>query len=205
MKKLVTISREYGSGGRMIGKLVADKLNVPFYDKEIIDMAVESSGYSKEVLETAELKAKSSFIYSLAAALSFSEGQGASLSVNDKLFLAQFQVIKEIGDTDAGVIIGRCADYVLRDKPGVTNVFIYAEKEDRIRRAAEQYGIPENRAAGIVDDYDKARANYYAYHTAHKWGDYRNYNLSINTSYISEEETAKMIVSYINNRKYRED
>lgn len=205
MKKLVTISREYGSGGRMIGKLVAEKLNVPFYDKEIIDMAVESSGYSKEVLESAELKAKSSFIYSLAAALSFSEGQGASLSVNDKLFLAQFQVIKEIGDTDAGVIIGRCADYVLKDKPGVTNIFIHAEKEDRIRRVIEKYGVDESRAAGVVDDYDKARANYYSYHTSHRWGDYRNYNLCINSSYISDEEIADMIVRYIEHRKYKED
>ncbi len=205
MKKLVTISREYGSGGRTIGKLVADKLNVPFYDKEIIEMAVEGSDYSKEVLETAELRAKSSIIYSLAAAFSFSEGQGESLPVNDKLFLAQFQVIKEIGETDAGVIIGRCADYVLKDKPGVTNIFIHAEKEDRIRRAIEKYGVSEERAQAVVDDYDKARANYYSYHTSNRWGDYRNYNLSINTSYISEEKTAEMIVDYIKNRKYRED
>lgn len=112
MKKLVTISREYGSGGRIIGKLLADKLKVPFFDKEIIDMAVEQSGYSREVLEGAELKAKSGFAYSLASAFSFNEGStGSVLSVNDRLFLAQFQVIKEIGDTGQGVIVGRCAWY----------------------------------------------------------------------------------------------
>ena len=97
MKKLVTISREYGSGGRIIGKLLAEKLHVPFYDKEILDLAVEQSGYSREIIESAEMKAKSSFAYSLASALSFNEGVGGSaLSVNDKLFLATFQVIKEI-------------------------------------------------------------------------------------------------------------
>ena len=129
MKKLITISRQYGSGGRIIGKLLAEKLGVPFYDKEIIDMAVEASGYSREVIEGAEMKAKSGFAYSLASALSFNEGSIGTLSVNDRLFLAQFQVIKEIGETQQGVIIGRCADYVLRDIPGVTNVFIYSEMD----------------------------------------------------------------------------
>ena len=99
MKKLITISRQYGSGGRIIGKMLADKLGVPFYDKEIIDMAVEASGYSREVVEGAEMKAKSGFAYSFASALSFNEGSVGTLSVNDRLFLAQFQVIKEIGDT----------------------------------------------------------------------------------------------------------
>lgn len=203
MKKLVTISREYGSGGRIIGKLLAEKLKVPFYDKEIIDMAVEQSGYSREVIEGAELKAKSSFAYSLASALSFNEGTtGSVLSVNDRLFLAQFQVIREIGDTGSGVIVGRCADYVLREMPGVTNVFIYAEYEDRLKRAVEKYGDDPEKAEDIISTYDKARQNYYNYHTGMKWGEYKNYNLAINSSYISEEEAANLIVSYIENRRY---
>lgn len=203
MRKLVTISREYGSGGRIIGELLAEKLKVPFYDKEIIDMAVEQSGYSREVIEGAELKAKSSFAYSLASALSFNEGTtGSVLSVNDRLFLAQFQVIREIGDTGSGVIVGRCADYVLREMPGVTNVFIYAEYEDRLKRAVEKYGDDPEKAEDIISTYDKARQNYYNYHTGMKWGEYKNYNLAINSSYISEEEAANLIVSYIENRRY---
>ena len=203
MKKLVTISREYGSGGRIIGELLAEKRKVPFYDKEIIDMAVEQSGYSREVIEGAELKAKSSFAYSLASALSFNEGTtGSVLSVNDRLFLAQFQVIREIGDTGSGVIVGRCADYVLREMPGVTNVFIYAEYEDRLKRAVEKYGDDPEKAEDIISTYDKARQNYYNYHTGMKWGEYKNYNLAINSSYISEEEAANLIVSYIENRRY---
>lgn len=206
MKKLITISREYGSGGRIIGKLLAEKLGVPFYDKEIIDKAVEESGFSRELIESAELKAKSSFAYNLASALNFSEGIGASpLSVNEKLFLAQFQVIKKIGEENEGVIVGRCADYVLKDMPGVTNVFIYAETEDRIKRAVEQYGDDPEKAAQLVATYDKARQNYYNYHTCQKWGEYKNYNLSINSSYISEEEAAELIAEYVERRTYRDE
>ena len=201
MRPLVTISREYGSGGRIIGKLVAEKLGVPFYDKEIIDLAVEESGFSREMIESAELKAKSSFAYSLASTVSFGESvSGGSLSVNEKLFLAQFDVIKKIGDSGEGVIVGRCADYVLRDTPGVTNVFIYSEMEERIKRCVEVYGDDPAKVKQIIATYDKARQNYYNYHTCQKWGEYRNYNLIINSYCISEEEAADLIVSYVQNR-----
>ena len=204
MKKLITISREYGSGGRIIGKLLAERLGVPFYDKEIIDMAVEESGFSRELMENAELNAKNSFAYNLASALNFSEGINASpLSVNEKMVLAQFQVISQIGKTNEGVIVGRCADYVLKDMPGVTNVFIHAEVEDRKKRAIEKYGEEPAKIDDIIATYDKARQNYYNYHTCQKWGDYRNYNLSINSSYITEEEAVGLIVDYVERRTYR--
>ena len=203
MKKLVTISRQYGSGGRIIGKLLADKLGVPFYDKEIIDMAAENSGFSRELMEGTELKAKSSFAYNLSSALSFNEGvSGSPLSVNEKLFLAQFETIKGIGETGEGVIVGRCADYVLREIPGVTNVFIHAEMADREKRATEVYGDDPKKIRELIATYDKARQNYYNYHTDQKWGEYKNYNLSINSSYITEEEAAELIVTYINHRRY---
>ncbi len=203
MKKLVTISRQYGSGGRIIGKMLADKLGVPFYDKEILDLAAEDSGFSRELIEGTELKAKSSFAYNLSSALSFSEGvSGSPLSVNERLFLAQFEAIKKIGSSNEGVIVGRCADYVLRDMPGVTNVFIYAELEDRKKRAAEVYGDDPARVADIIATYDKARQNYYNYHTDQKWGEFKNYNLALNSSYITEEEAAGLIAAYIEHRRY---
>ena len=206
MKKLVTISRQYGSGGRIIGKLLADKLGVPFYDKEILDMAAEDSGFSRELIEGTELKAKSSFAYNLSSALSFSEGvSGSPLSVNERLFLAQFEAIKKIGSSNEGVIVGRCADYVLRDMPGVTNVFIYAELEDRKKRAAEVYGDDSARVADIIATYDKARQNYYNYHTDQKWGEFKNYNLALNSSYITEEEAAGLIAAYIEHRRYQDE
>ena len=204
MKKLVTISRQYGSGGRIIGKLLADKLGVPFYDKEILDMASEESGYSRELMEGTELKAKSSYAYNLSSALSFNEGvSGSPLSVNERLFLAQFETIKRIGSKGEGVIVGRCADYVLRDMPGVTNVFIHAELEDREKRAAEVYGDDPAKVRDIIATYDKARQNYYNYHTDQKWGEYKNYNLSLNSSYISEDEAAALIAAYVEHRRYK--
>ncbi|MCI5721722.1 MAG: cytidylate kinase-like family protein [Firmicutes bacterium] len=203
MRKLVTISREYGSGGRKIGKILAEKLGVPLYDKEIIDMAVEKSGLSRDIIETAELRAKSSFSYSLSSAMSFGEGYiGDNVSLNEKLFITQVDVINQIASMGEGVIVGRCADYILREMPGVTNVFIHAELEDRIRRSIDEYGADPQKAKSIVQTYDKARANYYNYHTCQKWGEYSNYNLSINSSYITEEEAANLIVSYIETRSY---
>ena len=207
MKKLVTISREYGSGGRIIGKLLAQKLGVPFYAKdELIELAAEQSGYAKELLAGAELKAKNSFAYNLSSALSFNEAtSGSPLSVNEKLFLATFQAIQEIGKQGEAVIVGRCADYVLRELAGVTNVFIYAEHADRIKRAVEVYGDNADEAKNIVAMYDKARQNYYNYHTGQKWGDFKNYNLAINSSYITEEEAANLIVDYVQHRRYQDE
>ena len=205
MKKLVTISREYGSGGRTIGKILAQKLEVPFYDKEeLIDLAAERSGFSKELLAGAELKAKNS--YNLSSALSFNEAtSGSPLSVNEKLFLATFQTIREIGEKGEAVIVGRCADYVLREIAGVTNVFIYADQEDRLRRAVESYGENPDDVREIVATYDKARQNYYNYHTGQKWGEFKNYNLAINSSYITEEEAANLIADYVQHRRYKDE
>lgn len=205
MKKLVTISREYGSGGRIIGRLVAEKLGIPFYDKEILDLAVEKSGLSREIVETAELRAKSSFSYSLASAMNFGEGMmSETISVNEKLFITHYDVVHQIAEQGEGVIVGRCADYILKDLPGVTNVFVYGELEDRIKRSIEVYGADPKKAADLVKSYDKARANYYNYHTCQKWGQFSNYNLAINSSYISDEAAANLIVEYMNTRTYKE-
>ena len=115
------------------------------------------------------------------------------------------QVIKEIGETQQGVIIGRCADYVLRDIPGVTNVFVYSEMEDRMKRAVDSYGDDPASIKNTINSIDKARANYYNYHTGYKWGDFTNYNLMINSSYITEDEAAELIKDYVEKRKYIEE
>ena len=201
MKKLVTISREYGSGGRIIGAILAEKLGVPMYDKEIIDMAVEQSGLSREIIETAELRARNNFSYTLSSTFSFSEGIGTdTMSMNDKLFLTQFDVIAQIGNLGEGVIVGRCADYVLRDLKDVTNVFVHARMDDRIERCINVYGDERDKVKEKSKSYDKARRNYYNYHTSQKWGDYSNYDIAINTSYIDEETAAELIAWYISKR-----
>ena len=138
-KKIITISREFGSGGRLIGRRLAEKMDVPYYDKELLDRIAEESGFCKDMMEDAEKKAKNSFLYSLISAMGTAEAGPESLSLNERFFLAQFDTIRKIADEGSCVIVGRCADYILRGIPEATNVFIYAEEQEGcrgVRRAA---------------------------------------------------------------------
>ena len=202
-KKLITISREFGSVGRLIGKRLAEKLDIPYYDKELLDRIAEESGFSKEMIVEAEKKAKNSFLYSLASAMGTGEAGPESLSLNERFFLAQFDTIRRIADEGSCVIVGRCADYVLRGMPEATNVFIYAEEADKIKRAVQEYGVPEDSVKKLMKDTDKARANYYSYHTGRKWGDHVNYNLSIDSGYIEIEDIVDLIIKYTDVKLYR--
>ncbi len=195
-KKIITISREFGSGGRLIGKRLAEKLDVPYYDKELLDRIAEESGFCKEMIEGAEMKAKNSFLYSLASAMGTGEAGPESLSLNERFFLAQFDVIRKIADEGSCVIVGRCADYILRGLPEATNVFIYAEEEDKIKRAVEEYGVPADAVKKMMKDTDKARANYYSYHTGQKWGDRVNYHFAIDSGYVEIEDIVDLIIRY---------
>ncbi len=195
-KKVITISREFGSGGRLIGKRLAEKLGVPYYDKELLDRIAEESGFSKEMIEGAEKKAKNSFLYSLASAIGTGEAGPETLSLNERFFLAQFETIRKIAEEGSCVIVGRCADYILRGVPQAVNVFIYAEEEDKIKRAVEEYGIPEKDVRKVMRDTDKARANYYAYHTGRRWGDYLNFNLCIDSGYLEIDDIVDLIINY---------
>ena len=126
-----------------------------------------------------------------------------SLSLNERFFLAQFDTIRRIADEGSCVIVGRCADYVLRGMPEATNVFIYAEEADKIKRAVQEYGVPEDSVKKLMKDTDKARANYYSYHTGRKWGDHVNYNLSIDSGYIEIEDIVDLIIKYTDVKLYR--
>lgn len=202
-KKIITISREFGSGGRLIGKRLAEKLDVPYYDKELLERIAEESGFCKEMIEDAEKKAKNSFLYSLASAMGTGESGPESLSLNERFFLAQFDTIKKIADEGSCVIVGRCADYILRGMPEATNVFIYAEEADKINRAVQEYGVPADSVKKMMKDTDKARANYYNYHTGQKWGTPVNYHLSIDSGYIEIEDIVDLIIRYTDMKLYR--
>jgi cytidylate kinase len=202
-KTIITISREFGSGGRLIGKRLAEKLGVPYYDKELLDRIAEESGFSREMMEDAEKKAKNSFLYSLMSAMGTGESGPESLSLNERFFLAQFDTIRNIAEEGSCVIVGRCADYILRGMPEATHVFVYAEEEDKIKRAVEEYGVPEAEVKKIMKDTDKARANYYAYHTGRKWGEHVNYNLSIDSGYISIDGIVDLIIKYTESKLHK--
>ncbi len=195
-KNIITISREFGSGGRLIGKRLAEKLGVPYYDKELLDRIAEESGFSREMMEESEKKAKNGFLYSLASAMGTGESGPESLSLNERFFLAQFDTIKKIAEEGSCVIVGRCADYILRGMPEATNVFIYAEEADKIKRAVEEYGVSEKEVKKLMKDTDKARANYYSYHTGRKWGEPVNYHMSIDSGYVAIDDIVDIIIKY---------
>lgn len=204
-KKVITISREYGSGGRLIGKKLAEKLDIPYYDRDIINERIaRETGFDKEMFTEQEKKAKNSFFYSLASAMGAGESGPESLSLNERLFLAQFDTIRKIAEEGSCVIVGRCADYILRGLPYATNVFIYAEEEDKIKRAVNDYGDSPEQAKKIMRESNKGRANYYAYHTGRKWGEHVNFNLSIDSGYLEIDDIVDLIIAYTEKQIWRQ-
>ena len=202
-KYVITIGRQFGSGGRSIGEKLAKKLDIPFYDKELISLAAKESGVSPEVFDNVDEKAANSLLYSLSMGM-YNFGSGFSvmgdLPVNDKLYLLQHQIIKDIAEKENCVIVGRCADYVLRDHPGCVNIFIYADMDFRKDEAIKRHGIDEARAEHIINKTDKSRANYYSFYSGQKWGMAENYDLCINSGKLSEDSIVELIIDYISKR-----
>lgn len=180
MVKIITISREFGSGGRTIGKDVADRLGIPCYDKELIEKISNETGYAKEFIEEqGEYSAsKSSFSYAFL-------GRGLDgISNADRIWFAQKKVIEEIAEKESCVIVGRCADYVLRDRKDCLNVFVYANKDFRAKRIVNQYGESDVEPLKRLKDKDKKRKLNYKYITERDWGKKENYHLCIDSSFI---------------------
>jgi cytidylate kinase len=174
MKFVITISREYGSGGRFIGKLVAEKLGISFYDSEILTKASELTGISKIFLEGYDETKESAFTYAQGL-------YGMDMSIGQKVFLAQFEAIKNIAENESCVIVGRCADYVLKDNENVVTVFICAPQEEKINRGITYYGLEPNKAASIINKKNKKRRSYYNFYTDKDWGNPSSYDLCINS------------------------
>lgn len=185
LQSVITIARQYGSGGRTIGKKLAESLNIPFYDKELIAMAAKKSGLSQEVFEKADEKATSSLLYSLVMG-TYNFGSHFStvsdMPINDRLFMIQSDIIQHAALEGPCVIVGRCADYVLREHPHCFHVFIRAEHDDRVKRIVEEYGDPAAKADDLLQKKDKQRANYYNFYSNKKWADMNNYDLVVNSS-----------------------
>ena len=176
---IITISREFGTGARLIGREVAALLNYGYYDRALIEMAAEKSGLSEEFIERTEEKASNSFLFNLATAAYMAS---YTVPVNDRAFLVQSDVIRDIARSGNGVIVGRCADYILKDHPRLLRVFIYANKEDRINRIVNEYGQDAKNAESVLTKIDKGRANYHKFYTGTNWRSLDNYDLCINTS-----------------------
>ncbi|MBO5198159.1 MAG: cytidylate kinase-like family protein [Lachnospiraceae bacterium] len=200
MKKIVTISRQYGSGGREIGAKLAAKLEVPFYDNELITRAAKESGFAEAAFHNAESKASNSLLYSIAMGMNSYGNQEmgfSHLSLDDRIYLAQSDVIRKVAAEGPCVIVGRCADYILKEVPNVVNVFIWADDEFRIERAVRIDGLTKEKAEESIVKIDKRRANYYNYHSSAKWGRAENYHLSIKSSYVGIDNAVELIYRYI--------
>ena len=200
MNKVITISRQFGSGGREIGAKLAEKLGIPFYDNELITRAAKESGFAEAVFENAEKKATSSLLYSIAMGMSSygSQDLGFShLSLDDRIYLAQSNVIRKVAEEGPCIVIGRCADYILKDLDNVVHIFIHASLPFRTQRAIEVEGVDPNRAEEIVLKNDKRRGNYYNYHSGEKWGIASNYHLSIDSSLFGIDRTVDTIYAFI--------
>ena len=200
-KIIITIARQYGSGGREIGEKVAKKLGIPLLDKQLITDAATKGNLDESVTKLADESAANSLLYTLAMGsnvLGTTMHFGYKMPLNDKLFLLQSEVIKERTKEDSYVIIGRCADYVLREEKNVFRVFVYADLDFRQKRVASRH--PELKSSQIIDvinKTDKRRASYYNFYTGNKWGKYDNYDRAINSSTLGIDGAAELIAQCV--------
>ncbi len=198
MKRIVTISRELGSGGRTIGKLVAEKKNISYYDRKLIDEAAKVSGIPAEYIEKSDQKITGSFLYNLAMGSSYGygmleEASNQALPVTTQIFCAQQDIIRRYAEAGRCVIVGRCADYVLRDRKDVLRVFVYAEMDKRVEHSVKEYGLQKENARKEIERSDRERAHHYNMFTERTWGDRKNYDLLLNSSELGYENCAKII------------
>ena len=200
-KVIITIARQYGSGGREIGEKVAKILGLPLYDKELIREIAANSNYSEKVIESADEVAANSLLYTLAMGsntLGATMHFGYKMPINDRLFLLQSDAIKKYASDGSCVIIGRCADYVLREEKDVFRIFIYGDLEHRKERVAARH--PEIKSSQIIDvinKTDKRRSSYYNFYTGNKWGKYDNYDMAVNSSTLGIDGAARLIASCV--------
>lgn len=192
-KNIITISREFGSGGRTIGKKLAEKLGVPYYDREIIIKVAEESGLDQKFIEEMGEYAPSKNIFSYAFVGRSIDG----LSTNDYIWNLQCNIIRELADKGPCVIVGRCADYILRNRDDVLNVFIHADKEYRAERIVREYGERTKSPIERVEEKDKKRSINYQYYTDRKWGIVQNYEVSLDSGVIGIDNCVEIIASIV--------
>lgn len=197
LNSVITISRQYGSGGRFVAKKLAEKLGIPFYDNELITMAAKESGYAENMFEKAEQMSSHSLLYSLSM---FGTAAGVyGLPLSDKVFLIQSDIIKKCADKGPCVVVGRCADFVLKEYPNVINFFLYSDIESRIKRVETYYNSDAKNIEEDIIKRDKKRAAYYNYYTTQRWGAIENYHLAINTDAVGIDNCVDILARFAEN------
>ena len=196
---IITIGREYGSGGRQIGQEVARYFGIKCYDKELLERAANDSGICKELFEHHDEKPTNSFLYSLVMdtySFGYSSAGFNDMPMNHKIFLAQFDAIKKLAEEGPCVMVGRCADYALSDWPDCFSIFIHADMDARIRRIASKYGKSDTEAKDIIIKTDKSRASYYNYYSSKRWGDSTSYHLTLDAGKLGIDGCVDMILKF---------
>ena len=195
-KKIVTISRQYGSGGRYIGENLAKAMGVPCYDEKLMDMVAKESGFAQSFVAEKGERMTGSLLFNIASSLSFANNVFSTnngVTLQDEIYFTQNRIIKELADKGPCVIVGRCADYILREREDCLNVFIFADNESKIERAEKYFNITREEAPAVLKKKDKARANHYKYYTDQEWGMASNYDLCLNSGLIGIEGCVKAI------------
>lgn len=202
MKHIVTLSRQFGSGGSEIGKLIAERFGVPFFDKHVVRRAAEKSGISKEHFERADERRTNSFLFSIAAAHYGNAGAHVQLEdviTDDKLFIYTAEAIKDLSKSPC-VIVGRCADDILRDCD-LVRIYVHADIEARVERVCRLYDLTEKAAAALIKKTDKRRAGYYNFYTSRTWGEAANYDICVNSARLGVNGTADALCAFIDGCK----
>ncbi len=198
MLPVITINRQYGSGGHELGERIAKELDIPYYDKSLIALAAKESGYSEEVFAHADERATNSLLYSMVTgSYGFAHrvtGGVGDMPINDKLFIVQSDIIKKAANEGPCVIVGRCADYILREFPNVLRVFVHGDKNARVRRIVEKELADRKKAPDFVNKKDKQRGNYYNFYTNRRWDDVNNYNLTVDTSLFTMGQAVSLVI-----------
>ena len=194
-KSIITIGREYGSGGHEIALHLSQALSVPLYDKEILTEAAKESGFSENIFAAFDEVRESSLLYALAVGTNL---YGPELPLPVQLCLEQFRTIERVAEKGPCIFVGRCADYVLRSRTDVLSVFIHAPMKDRVARITELRSITPQEAEKLIRRNDKKRANYYEYYTDRIWGEASTYNLTVDSSLAGLEKSAELILTFMN-------
>lgn len=200
MKTVITIGRQFGSGGREIGEKIAAHFGIKCYDKELLSLAAKESGICQEMIEVHDERPTNSFLYNLVMD-TYSFGYNASsfsdMPISHKVFLAQFDAIKRIADEGPCVIVGRCADYALSDYDNCLRIFVHAKEEAKTKRIMEKYDLSSQKAKEMMVKKDKQRQSYYNYYSSNKWGRSDTYDLSIDSSVLGIDGTVDLLIQYI--------
>ncbi len=200
MKTVITIGRQFGSGGREIGEKLSKAYGISYYDRELLARAAKESGFCEEILQNHDERPTNSFLYNLVIdtySFGYNSSSFVDMPISQKVFLAQFDTIKKVAEEGPCVIVGRCADYALEGRDNVINLFIYADEDFKIKRVMDIYDLDESKARDMINKKDKQRQSYYNYYTNRKWGKADTYDLCINSAVLGIDGSVKLIKQFV--------